>query len=59
MTNGRVAHLTPDELAARWGGMSTSNLQSMRTKGTGPAYIKTSKKIALYPLDEIEAFEQA
>ncbi len=56
--SGAQVHLTIKELATRWS-ISPGALQTMRTKGNGPAYIKMSKKVVLYPLDEIEAFEQA
>lgn len=53
-----ATHLTPDELGKRWS-LSGRTLQDMRTKGTGPAYIKMSKKVVLYPVAAVEEYEAA
>lgn len=48
--------MTTTELAERWR-MSAGSLANMRVEGTGPRFIKPGK-IVLYPLAEVEAFEQ-
>jgi hypothetical protein len=52
----RVRHLTPTELAARWGGMSVRSLANMRSRGEGPTWMKPTGRI-LYPLAAIEDYE--
>lgn len=43
------------DLAERWG-VSPKTLQRWRSEGTGPRYLKLSKRV-VYPIDEIEAYE--
>ena len=43
------------DLAERWG-VSPKTLQRWRSEGTGPRYLKLSKRV-VYPVDEIEAYE--
>lgn len=50
-------HLTPKETAARLR-VAVGTLANWRVFGGGPRFIKIGKKI-LYPLAEIEAFEQS
>lgn len=52
-------HLTPTELAARLGGLSLETLKSWRNKGSGPPFIDVSRKVKLYPLAGVEAWEAA
>jgi hypothetical protein len=52
----KVMHLLPKEAAARMR-VSVGTLANWRTAGEGPRYIKWGRKV-LYPLPEIEAFEQ-
>lgn len=49
-------HLTPEELAARWG-KARGTLANWRSAGKGPGYTKIGKTI-LYPLKSVERFEQ-
>lgn len=49
-------NLTPKEAADRLR-LSSGTLANMRCKGGGPKYIQWGRKV-LYPLAEIEAFEQ-
>ena len=48
--------LTPRQLAARWG-MSEKTLDSWRTLGTGPTYLKLGSRV-MYPLTSIAEHEQ-
>ena len=50
-------NLTPKETSARLG-VAVQTLANWRLFGTGPRFLKLGGKI-LYPLAEIEAFEQA
>jgi hypothetical protein len=52
-------HLTPSELAARLGGISLNTLKSWRHLGTGPHFIAISRKVLLYPVAAVEAWEAA
>ena len=49
-------NLTPSEAAARLR-TTIGTLSNWRVRGEGPRYIKLGRKV-LYPLAEIEAFEQ-
>lgn len=49
-------HLTPKELAKRLRA-NVNTLANWRWQGVGPRFIKVGRKV-LYPLAEIEAFEQ-
>ena len=49
-------HLTPKEAADRLR-LTVGTLSNWRVSGGGPRYIKVGRKV-LYPLAEIEAFEQ-
>lgn len=56
-----TTHLTPAELAARWGGVvSVGTLANWRAAKPqrGPAFLKIGTKVA-YPLDHVEAYERA
>lgn len=50
-----VIHLTPSELAARWG-VTPAHLANLRSRGQGPDYLKPAGRV-LYPLAAIEAWE--
>lgn len=50
-------NLTVKELAERWR-FAKGTLNNQRAQGKGPPFIKIGSKV-LYPLDEIERFEQA
>ncbi|WP_164658268.1 DNA-binding protein [Tropicibacter sp. Alg240-R139] len=49
--------LTPNQLAARWG-TTYAALAVMRYRQQGPNWIKPMKKKVLYPIEEVEAYEQ-
>ena len=49
-------HLTPKEAADRLR-LTVGTLSNWRMQGAGPRFIKLGRKV-LYPLAEIEAFEQ-
>lgn len=51
-----IRHLTPTQLAARWGGMSVGSLANMRSRGQGPDWMKPTGRI-LYPLAAVEDYE--
>lgn len=59
-----TAHLSPgdrrvlneNELAQRWG-VSPKTLQRWRGEGTGPRYLKLSRRVS-YPIETIVEFEQ-
>lgn len=53
---GKV-HFITTELAERWG-MAPGTLANWRINGEGPRFIKLGRRI-LYPIAEVEAFEQA
>ena len=54
-----VEYLTPEEVSARFRGrVSVRTLSNWRCLGTGPKYRKIGGRI-LYPLSEIEAYEQS
>lgn len=59
MTTGaeETINLTPLEVAGRLRS-SIPTLSRWRSKGTGPAFIKSGGKV-LYPLDKLEAYEAA
>lgn len=48
--------LTPDEVAVRLR-LKKSTLQSMRSKGGGPAYTKIGHRTVVYRLVDVEAWE--
>ena len=50
-----VTHLTPSELASRWG-LNVGTLANMRCGGLGPRYLKLGGRVA-YRLIDIEAYE--
>lgn len=58
-----TAHLSPgdrrvlneNELAQRWG-LSPKTLQRWRSEGTGPRYLKLSRRVS-YPIETILEFE--
>lgn len=49
-------NLLPKELAERWH-VSIGTLANWRVTGEGPTFLKFGRRV-LYPLKEIEAFEQ-
>jgi len=49
-------HLTPNELATRLH-TEKSTLAAWRCKGSGPQFIKPTRKIVLYPIAAVEAWE--
>lgn len=58
MTPTPVIHLTIEDLLTRWGGsVNRGTLANWRAKGGGPRFIKLGRSV-LYPLNEVEAFEQ-
>ena len=50
-------HLTPKELAERWG-LSTATLANLRCKKIGPTWIKLGAHTVRYPLSAVERWEQ-
>ena len=51
-------YLTPTELVERWRGVVTlSTLDNWRSLGRGPRYFRAGGRV-LYPVQEVEAFEQ-
>ncbi|WP_417251046.1 helix-turn-helix transcriptional regulator [Castellaniella sp.] len=48
--------LNENELAQRWG-VSPKTLQRWRGEGTGPRYLKLSRRVS-YPIETIVEFEQ-
>ncbi len=56
-SNG-VQYLTPQALAERWCGVVTlATLSNWRSAGRGPRFLKAGGRV-LYPLQEVERFEQ-
>ena len=51
-------YLTPAKLAERWR-MEVKTLSNWRVQGKGPAYVKLGDAKVLYPLQAVEAYEQA
>jgi|GEM_PF-5048963 len=59
MTVARSIHLSPEEAAARLG-VATKTMTMWRWRGGGgPRYLKPSRSVVLYPVAEIEAFEES
>lgn len=56
MTRSEPRHLTPHQLAERWG-LSTGTLANWRYRGQGPRFIRLSNRV-LYPVDQIRSFEE-
>ncbi|MFT0532410.1 helix-turn-helix transcriptional regulator [Castellaniella hirudinis] len=48
--------LNENELAQRWG-LSPKTLQRWRSEGSGPRYLKLSRRVS-YPIETILEFEQ-
>ena len=55
--NGNVRHLTPKDLAERWG-VTVGHLANLRTDGEGAPYLKLGASVR-YPLASIEEYEAA
>ena len=55
MTPGTDPLLTEKELSA-WVGVSTPNLQRMRSSGTGPRFVQLSPRRIGYRKSEVEAW---
>ncbi len=49
-------HLKPEEVMQRLG-VTRNTLQSWRTRGGGPPYIKLGHRTVVYPLQELQAWE--
>lgn len=57
--NPTEAHLTAEELVARWRGkVSLRTLENWRMYGGGPRFMKPQRGAVLYPLTEVIAYEQ-
>ena len=54
--NGLNGHLTPTQLAKRWG-MSAGTLGNWRIGKKGPAFVKKFGRF-WYPLERVTAFER-
>ena len=50
--------LSPEQLADMWG-ITTSQLYKMRLNGSGPPFIKISRKCIVYRLADVEAWENS
>jgi hypothetical protein len=54
----RIVYLTPEQLCERWNHrLKPKTLANWRSQGRGPPYRRLGNRI-LYPLPEVEAFEQ-
>jgi predicted DNA-binding transcriptional regulator AlpA len=51
-------HLTPKELAQRWG-CSERKLDRQRVDGDGPPFMRVGPRNILYPIAEVERWEQS
>jgi predicted DNA-binding transcriptional regulator AlpA len=51
-------HLRPEKLAQRLG-CSVRKLDRMRVDGDGPPWMRVGPRIILYPVSEVERWEQA
>jgi hypothetical protein len=47
-----------DDLAARWGGMSSKTLANWRSRGQGPPFVKFGSAVR-YALTDVVAYEAA
>lgn len=58
MRSSESGYLQPRELAERWRGVVTlSTLDNWRSQNRGPRFVKIGGRV-LYPLVEVEAYEQ-
>lgn len=55
VADGAPALLTENE-AARFLGFSPRTLQTWRVRGTGPSFIRVSKRCVRYTMDDLEAW---
>lgn len=51
-------YLTPEDLAARYRGMSPKTLANWRSQGKGPPWIKTEGRV-YYALSDVVAWERS
>jgi len=57
MNDPRNVHLTPKQLADRWG-CSEGHLANLRSAGQGPSYFRPTGGRVLYPLAGVEVYEK-